>query len=228
MNVFGLEIFGVVIGFQEVVFLLLGGIAVGSSLMMIIQRNAIYSALFLVVAFFQFGAIYIMLGAEFLAALQVLVYTGAIMVLFLFVIMLLQLSEGPQLRDLHGFQAVAAWPLGLLLTAELVAIILTSKVSEQVANVAVKGSYSPSEVAKYRGGNVEVIGRVLYGDFLYPFEVASLILLVAVVGAVILSRKFGTDDLVAKGGIGINVGGTSRLLDPTPEERTERARQDGY
>src|SRR5438874_8191234 len=109
--------------FGLIVFATLSGIAIISSLMMITRRDAVHSALWLVVTFFQLAGMYVLLGAEFLAALQVLVYTGAILVLFLFVIMLLQLREAPRLQNTHILQRVFAFPLGVLLIIELVAII---------------------------------------------------------------------------------------------------------
>ncbi len=199
--------------FQQIVFLALGFVAVVASIMTIIQRNAIYSALFLAVTFFQIAAIYVLLGAEFLAVLQVLVYTGAILVLFLFVVMLLQLREGPQLEDQRRWQPLVAWPLGLLLAGELVAIIFSKDVYTQmqqgISNGAVTvGQYTPANTVGI-GGNVQAVGRTLYTDYIYPFEIASLILLIAVVGAIILSKQIEPE---SEGRIlpstGINIGRT--------------------
>ncbi len=199
--------------FQQIVFLALGFVAVVASIMTIIQSNAIYSALFLAIAFFQLAAIYVLLGAEFLAVLQVLVYTGAILVLFLFVVMLLQLREGPQIGDARRWQAIIAWPLGLLLAGELVAIIFSKDVTTQmqqgITNGAVTvGQYTPANTVAV-GGNVQAVGRVLYTDYLYPFEIASLILLIAVVGAIILSKQIepeGEERILPS--TGINIGRT--------------------
>src|SRR3954449_11965527 len=104
-----------------IIFSTLAGVAIFSSLMMITRRNAVHAALWLVIAFFQLAGLYVMLGAEFLAALQVLVYSGAILVLFLFVIMLLNLRESsaPQLGGIHTAQLVTAWPLGIILLLEM-------------------------------------------------------------------------------------------------------------
>src|SRR6478736_4151644 len=112
------------INFGMIVFGGLATIAIISSLMMITRKDAVHSALWLVVTFFQLAGMYVMLGAEFLAALQVLVYTGAILVLFLFVIMLLNLREhAPQLGGIHTAQLVAAWPIGLILLVEVMTVI---------------------------------------------------------------------------------------------------------
>src|SRR5436305_550993 len=113
ISLFGLDI--PIPSLGMIVFATLSGLAILSSLMMITRKDAVHSALWLVVTFFQLAGMYVMLGAEFLAALQVLVYTGAILVLFLFVIMLLGLREGPKLSSLHTAQVWAAWPVGLIL-----------------------------------------------------------------------------------------------------------------
>jgi NADH-quinone oxidoreductase subunit J len=127
---------------------------------------------------------YVMLGAEFLAALQVLVYTGAILVLFLFVIMLLGLREGPKLGGIHRAQMIAAWPVGIILMLELIMVIPFSNPPAQ----AFIDQWSTTFIATV-GGNVQALGQTLYTNFLFPFEVASLILLLAVLGAIVLARK---------------------------------------
>ena len=180
------------IPFGQLVFMPIAGLAVISSIMMITRNNAVHSALWLVVTFFQLAIMYIMLGAEFLAALQVLVYTGAILVLFLFVIMLLGLKEGPKLGGVHRAQMFAAWPIGLILALEIILVILFSRQPSQ-ANIGdaignVKVIWSTQQIAEV-GGNVQALGQTLYTQFLLPFEVASLILLLAVIGAIVLARK---------------------------------------
>src|SRR5205085_12476729 len=118
-----LTIGDIVIPIPSLGFLIFGGlatVAIISAIMMITRRDAVHSALWLVVTFFQLAGMYVMLGAEFLAALQVLVYTGAILVLFLFVIMLLNLREhAPQIGGIHRAQMIAAWPIGLILALEI-------------------------------------------------------------------------------------------------------------
>jgi len=199
------NIFGVVIPFPpfgQLVFMMSAGLSIFASVMMITRRNAVHSALWLVLIFFNLAVMYVMLGAEFLAALQVLVYTGAILVLFLFVIMLLGLREHtqPQLGGIHTAQLVAAWPVGLILALQIMVIILFSRQPSNVQIGDVIGDtingtahyttyvWSAQEVLN-AGGNVKVLGMTLYSQFLLPFEVASLILLVAVIGAIVLARK---------------------------------------
>lgn len=187
-----MDIWSIIPPLGQLVFLPVAGLAVLSGFMMITRRDAVHSALWLVVAFFQLAIMYVMLGAEFLAVLQVLVYTGAILVLFLFVIMLLNLREGPKLGGIHTAQLVVAWPIGLILAAELVGVILFSRVPNEAHIGDVMGTetvvWSASRVLQV-GGNVQALGQTLYTQFLFPFEVASLILLLAVLGAIVLARK---------------------------------------
>lgn len=178
-------------------FLIFGGlatVAIISALMMITRKDAIHSALWLVVTFFQLAGMYVMLGAEFLAALQVLVYTGAILVLFLFVVMLLNLREhAPKLGGVHIAQTLAAWPIGLILTLEILTVIIFSNIHPQGQHIGDQYGANPvvwstTQVVQV-GGNVQALGQTLYTQFLFPFEVASLILLLAVLGAIVLARK---------------------------------------
>jgi NADH-quinone oxidoreductase subunit J len=192
MNV---DLFGVTLALPslgQVLFMTAAGFSILGSIMMVTRRNAVHSALWLVLVFFQLAIMYVMLGAEFLAALQVLVYTGAILVLFLFVVMLLGLREGPTLGGLHQAQVWAAWPVGLLLALQLVAIVLFSAQPQQAHigdTVGATTQIWSNEAVLARGGNVAALGQTLYTQFIFPFEVASLILLLAVVGAIVLARK---------------------------------------
>ena len=174
------------------VFMGAAGLAILGGVMMITRKNAVHAALWLVVTFFQLALMYVLLGAEFLAALQVLVYTGAIVVLFLFVIMLLGLREGPQLGGIHTAQLWAAWPVGLILMLEIITVILFSSQPRQAQIGDIIGGqpvvWSTEKVAEV-GGNVQALGQTLYTQYLLPFEIASLILLLAVIGAIVLARK---------------------------------------
>src|SRR3954451_14234408 len=204
--------------FGQLIFGMLSLVAIGSGLMMITRRDAVHSALWLVVTFFQLAGLYVMLGAEFLAALQVLVYTGAILVLFLFVIMLLGLREGPKLGGVHRIQMITAWPVGIILALELVTVILFSNPRPAQAVI---GQWSTTFIASI-GGNVQALGRTLYTDFLFPFEVASLILLLAVLGAIVLARKeepAEVEELLPS--LGISLGRRS-VSDSPQEEQIEK------
>jgi NADH-quinone oxidoreductase subunit J len=164
--------------FQTVVFYLFGAIAVAAALGVILVRNPVHAALCLVLVFFSSAAIWLLLEAEFLAITLVLVYVGAVMVLFLFVVMMLDINVD-RLRE--GFWSNL--PLGLLVAALLVVemlLVLTGDFFRQAS--------SPPSLP-VDASNTESIGRVLYTVYAYPFELAAMILLVAMVAAVSLTLR---------------------------------------
>jgi NADH-quinone oxidoreductase subunit J len=163
----------------ELVFYLLSTVAVLMAAGVILARNPVHSALFLVISFLNVAGIYAMLGAEFLAAVQIIVYTGAILVVFLFVIMLVRPEDLGELRSGSPIQTVLSWILGLALFAEIATVISTGILTGQ------RGAQTPAEIAA-AGGNTQALGRILYSQYLLPFEVASLVLLVAVIAAIVL------------------------------------------
>lgn len=160
-----------------IVFYLFASLTVVSGAMVVTRRNAVHAALFLVLAFFSVAAIYVILSAEFLAAVQILVYAGGIMVLFLFVIMLVPL-KGERLRPPIGHIAGS-----LLLAVLLAGVVITTFWNEERVDL-----FSPVSLAT-QGGNIETVGMELYRRYLLPFEVASVLLLVAMIGAVVLARR---------------------------------------
>jgi len=163
---------------------ILAALAVGSGLAVILIRNPIYCALSLVVNFFLLAVMYLLLKAEFLAAIQVIVYAGAIMVLFIFVIMLLNLG-GEETRDRLRALRAPAFLLGLVLLVEVVAALrYSSFVAENPALSFPLAIAQPTTI-----GGVREIGRLLFTDYLLPFEITSVLLLIAIVGAVVLSKK---------------------------------------
>lgn len=162
---------------ERIAFGLIAVVAVGSALGLVLRRNAIHGALFLVVNLGSIAALYLMLGAEFLAAAQVIVYAGAIMVLFVFAIMVLipgKEETGPDPR--RPYRLLAA-PLALVLLAEL-AVVLAARWT------APTGAPAPTSV-----GSAESIGRLLFTDYLFPFELTSVLLLAAMVGVLLLARR---------------------------------------
>ncbi len=165
-------------GLQDVLFYYFAIVAVVTALMAITRHNPVHSVLFLVPCFFHIAGLFVLLGAEFLAAIQILVYTGAIMVLYLFVIALLNLT-GVRGRRIAHRQSFLAAIVVLILMVQLVVLGLTSTF------------YGPFE--KLAGasflGNTEAVGAGIYTTFLFPFELASLVLLVAIFGAVVLAKK---------------------------------------
>jgi NADH-quinone oxidoreductase subunit J len=157
-----------------VAFALIATLAVGAALGLILKRNAIHGALFLVVNLACVAALYLMLGAEFLAAAQIIVYAGAIMVLFVFAIMVLipgKEETGPDPRRTYRLAAV---PVGALLLIELTLIMTGNRAAPATAPAA---------------GGVEAIGRLLFTDYLFPFELTSILLLAAMVGVLLLARR---------------------------------------
>jgi NADH-quinone oxidoreductase subunit J len=167
---------------EALFFYLFGGLALISAVLVIFQRKPVHNAMALIFTLFCMAGLYLLLGAEFVAMIQVLVYAGAIMVLFLFVIMLLNLDQEEAIeragsrfrRWLGGFLAVVAF----LLLAPVWAV--------QVLPV-VKGTFPPEKVQEL--GNTAWIARLLFTDYLFPFEVASVMLLAAIVGAVFFAMK---------------------------------------
>jgi NADH-quinone oxidoreductase subunit J len=160
------------------VFLGLALIAVASAVSMLVSRNAIYSALFLVLNFVTVAVLYLLLNAAFIALVQVTVYAGAIMVLFLFVIMLLGAERVDTGRGLKWQQPAAAL-LGAALLAELVYVFFGGAVGQAAPAALLTGAFgSPSSV-----------GMLLFSDYLLPFEVTSIVLLAAMVGAIVLARE---------------------------------------
>jgi NADH-quinone oxidoreductase subunit J len=166
---------------EALLFYSFAGIIVISSLMVIFKKNPVHSALFLILTFFCLAGIYLLLNAQLIAAVQVIVYAGAIMVLFLFVIMLLNLEREVASPGGHGLQKLSAIVLSILLAVSL-GSIMTAKFF-----TGIKGAYSPEKVNAI--GNSEVIGRLLFTDFLLPFEITSVLLLIAIIGAIILAKK---------------------------------------
>jgi NADH-quinone oxidoreductase subunit J len=161
----------------QALFIVFGALIAVSSLMVILHRNPVSSALFLVLAFVSLGALYLTLGAEFIGMVQIIVYAGAIMVLFLFVIMYLNLKHdvesGVQIALRRGF----GWLLGILVLG--------------VALLLAKRGWSPGPVSPLpepMTGNTQQIGLALYSRYLFPFEITSMVLLVAMVGAIVMSR----------------------------------------
>jgi NADH-quinone oxidoreductase subunit J len=166
-------------------FIVFSLIAIVAGAGVILSRRPIYSALFLLVNFASLAALYILLQAQFLAAVQVIVYAGAIVVLFLFVVMLLGGGELTDVRDrsrpfLQRFrwQRFVALALGVLLLAGVVYGLVSGQLNPVQGDAAAFGQ-----------GSVQAISAVLYTDYLLPFELASVLLLVGMIGAVVLARS---------------------------------------
>jgi len=164
-----------------IAFYLLGGIAVAASLLVIAQRNPIYSVLLLIASFGALSGLYILLEAPFVAVIQIIVYAGAIMVLFLFVVMLLNAPHEDTEHDLRLHPLMRGGPLGF---GVLLAVILAVELG-----VALAGAREPGPFAAAAVSSVQAIGRSLFTEYGFPFEVTSVLILVAMVGAVVLARR---------------------------------------
>ena len=163
-----------------ILFLVLALAAIATALGMLFSRNAVYSALFLVLNFTTVAIFYLLLGAPFIAMSQITVYAGAIMVLFLFVIMLLGADALPRTEVLPWQKPLAIF-LAVLLAAEGTFLLLTK--------ARPTGNIVQPDVAVNSMDNLREMGMILFNQYLLPFEVTSILLLVAMVGAITLTKK---------------------------------------
>lgn len=149
------------------------------SLLVVTRKNAVHSVLFMLALFFHIAGLYLFLNAEFIAALQIVVYAGAILVLFLFVVFLLNLKTEDSSQ-----RYVTNWPTAAVLGIAIFAAIAFS------LNSFVQGPLGPYTIEAIKEqSHIKVIGTVLYTRYIFPFELASLILLVAMVGSITLAKK---------------------------------------
>jgi NADH-quinone oxidoreductase subunit J len=149
------------------------------SVLVVTRRNPVHSVMWMLLLFFNLASMYLFLNAEFIAAIQVIVYAGAILVLFLFVVLLLNLRE-----ELLANRFIGSWPAGLVIALALLGSIgfaLSSFVP------GISGRYTVDYVQKETF--TKVLGQVLYTEYLFPFEIASLILLISIIGAIVLAKK---------------------------------------
>jgi len=153
-------------------FFLLSAVCVGAVLGMILSKNQAYSALYLVLAFVCLGGLFGLLGAPFMAVVQIIIYAGAIMVLFIFVIMMINLREGIS-REKKKWTIAFSVVLALVLLLELVLAAKGASLGQSP-----EGSVSPKE-----------IGQLLFTKYLYPFEITSVLIIAALVGAIVLVKK---------------------------------------
>jgi NADH-quinone oxidoreductase subunit J len=163
---------------EFLLFGILALVAIASALGMMFSRNAVYSALFLIVNFGAVAVFYMQLQAPFISLAQVTVYAGAIMVLFLFVIMLLGAEQLRGDRQVMRWQRPLAISLGVILLVETFYIILTRT-----------GTAPAFQSAAVTFGGPEAVGEILFDQYLLPFEVTSVLLLVAMIGAIVLTKR---------------------------------------
>ncbi|HET7869898.1 MAG TPA: NADH-quinone oxidoreductase subunit J [Actinomycetota bacterium] len=166
---------------DQIVFWVFAPVSVGSAVAMLFQRNAIHAALFLIVNFFTLALFFLVLGAPFLFAVQIIVYAGAIMVLFLFVIMLLGVDREESLVERLKGQRPLSIVLGLGLAAE---IFVTARASLGLA----RGPANFDQTVN-AGGNAQALSHVLFRNYFLPFEVTSILLIVAAIAAMVLAQR---------------------------------------
>ena len=165
--------------FENILVLFFSAAAVATAVIMITRRNPIKSVLFLVVNFFCISAIYLLLRAQFIAIINVIVYAGAIMVLFLFVIMLLNLQDESKLTENVTYKKI---------TAVLLAILLFS-IFAITTYFGFFNKYTSANPSAEQLGTIQSVGKELYTSFSFPFEAVSFILVAAIVGAIVLAKK---------------------------------------
>jgi len=164
---------------QLALFILFGAVSAVSAVLMITRENPVISALFLILNFAGLAGLYLTLNAQFIAVTQVIVYAGAIMVLFLFVIMLLK-PEHEKFFSIHPKMKIFTFIIALIVFVQLVFMIVFSQTLK---------SNSPDLAASIKAGTIEEIGKQLYTNYILPFETAGYLLLAATIGALVLAKK---------------------------------------
>jgi NADH-quinone oxidoreductase subunit J len=169
-------------------FYALAGLAIAGGVLVIMARNAVHSALALIVTLLAVAGLYLMLYAPFVAAVQIIVYAGGIMVLFLFVIMLVNIDRAAKDRRFNRI-----WPVGLVAACTLLALFVSAFVKGKALfpdrMMALAEGSNTQEIAKYLYGEAGPLGQYRMGQYTFAFEIASLLLLVAILGAVIMTKK---------------------------------------
>ncbi len=162
---------------SDFLFYFLSALAIGSAIMVVSSKNPIHSVLWLIVTFFAISGHYIMLNAQFIGIVNLIVYAGAIMVLFLFVIMLMNLNTDMEPQKSKWMKLAGVISGGCLLIVMVAAL----------RNAEIKGS--PTQIAEGNIGLIENLGKSLFTDFVVPFEIASVLFLSAMVGAVVIGKR---------------------------------------
>ncbi len=168
---------------EGLLFIIIGLITIVCALCVVFQKNPIYSAIFLIQTMVSLAVLYVLLHAQFIAVAQIMIYAGAVMVLFVFVIMLLNLSK----EDVEGgkdkllFQKASAILLGLIL------FVMIGVVTLKTVFLGTKGEYTPERIKEI--GNTQRVGKLLFTDYVFPFEIASVLLFAAILGAIVLAKK---------------------------------------
>ena len=167
---------------QTIVFYLFSAVLIGAATMVVVARNPVHSVLFLILCFFNAAGLFVLMGAEFLAMLLVVVYVGAVAVLFLFVVMMLDV-DFVALRQGFAQYLPIGGVVALILAFEMVSVAVV------VANEGLAGKNPAPDANAGQVSNTVAIGRVLYTDYVFFFQAAGLVLLVAMIGAIVLTLR---------------------------------------
>ena len=170
---------------QSIAFYLFSAVMIAAAFMVIAARNPVHSVLFLILAFFNAAGLFVLLGAEFLAMILVVVYVGAVMVLFLFVVMMLDVDFAELRAGFLKYLPIGA-TIGLMLLVELVLILAAWVTAPEIA------AQAPTPPAS-QVSNTAALGQILYTKYVYLFEAAGMILLVAMIGAIVLTLQHKRD-----------------------------------
>lgn len=161
----------------EIIFYILGGLTVGSALMVVLSHHPVRSVLYLVLTFFMITANYVLMNAQFVAIVNIIVYAGAIMVLFLFVLMLLNLN-----KENEPIRSKFSWAPPLIAGLALVLVLLVATYDASLASTQITEASSSA-------GLVENLGKLLFKKYVLPFEVSSVLFIAAMVGAILLAKR---------------------------------------
>ncbi|MBC7134968.1 NADH-quinone oxidoreductase subunit J [Oceanibaculum nanhaiense] len=168
---------------QALVFYLFAGITVASAVMVIASRNPVHSVLYLILAFFNAAGLFVLIGAEFLAMILVVVYVGAVAVLFLFVVMMLDINFVRMREGFLQYLPIGGL-IGIILLIELGLVFGTWILAPEMAQMSALPTPAMADVS-----NTEAIGRVMYTKYVYLFQASGLVLLVAMIGAIVLTMR---------------------------------------
>ncbi len=172
---------------QALAFYLFAFVAIASGVMVISSKNPVHSVLFLILAFFNSAGLFVLIGAEFLAMILVVVYVGAVAVLFLFVVMMLDINFAELREGFLQYLPIGAL-VGLILVAELILVFGSWVASPEAAKVLAAPTMSPAQMT-----NTHALGRLIYTDYIYLFQASGMVLLVAMIGAIVLTLRHRPD-----------------------------------
>ena len=168
---------------QALAFYLFAFVAIAAGVMVVTARTPVHSVLFLILAFFNSAALFVLMGAEFLAMILVVVYVGAVAVLFLFVVMMLDINFVEMRQGFLQYLPVGGL-IGIILLAELVLIVGTWAVSPEAATLVTAPIPPPDQAS-----NIHALGRLIYTHYVYLFQASGMVLLVAMMGAIVLTLR---------------------------------------